>query len=178
MCRRFELGNKELLRLAFLFAVILLFIGTCAERDDVSAIRALIKKGAVLAEKHDIGGILKLSVEDLQALPGELTRKGISGVLWRAFRYYGALRVIYPRPDVDLAKDGNHALARFPFLIVKREHSFPKLEKLHNDPQEWLEEVGENADLYRLKLYMVKKKGDWLAKEVHLERFTGLGFRQ
>jgi len=178
ICQRLELDNRKLLGLVFLFGVAVLCAGSCAERDDVRAIRRLIKEGAVLAEKHDIGGILALASEDLQALPGELDRQQVKGVLWRAFKYYGALKVIYPRPAVDVEKDSDHASARCPFLIVKREHSFPRLEALYNDPQGWLDEVGENADLYRLKLDLIKKKGSWLVKEVRLERFTGLGFME
>ena len=175
---RLELGNKGLLCLAFFFGVALLFIASCAKRDDVCAIRALIKEGAVLAENHDIRGILELASEDLRALPGELDRREVKGVLWRAFRYYGALKVIHPRPAAEVTKQGDHASAQFPFLIVKKEHSFPRLEELYNDPQGWLEEVGENADLYRLKLHLIKKEGYWLVNEVHLERFTGLGFKE
>jgi hypothetical protein len=178
ICQRFEMGNKKLLGFVFFFGVAVLYMASCAERDDVRAIRTLIKEGAVLAEKHDIGGILALASEDLQALPGELDRQQVRGVLWRAFKYYGALKVIYPRPAVVLEKDNDHALARFPFLIVKREHSLPRLEALYNDPQGWLDEVGENADLYRLKLDLIKKGGGWIVREVHLEQFTGLGFRE
>lgn len=178
ICQRFEMGNKKLLGFVFFFGVAVLYMASCTERDDVRAIRTLIKEGAVLAEKHDIGGILALASGDLQVLPGELDRQQVRGVLWRAFKYYGALKVIYPRPAVVLEKDNDHALARFPFLIVKREHSLPKLEALYNDPQGWLDEVGENADLYRFKLHFIKKGGGWLVREVHLERFTGLGFRE
>jgi hypothetical protein len=176
--RRFDMDNKKLLRRVFLFGVAVLCMASCAERDDVRALRTLIKQGAMLAEKHDIGGILELASEDFQALPGALDRRQVRGVLWRAFKYYGALKVIYPRPAVDVEKDSDHALARFPFLIVKKEHSLPKLEALYNDPQGWLDEVGENADLYRLKLDLIKNGGGWLVNEVHLERFTGLGFRE
>jgi len=178
ICQRLELANKKLLQRVFLFGVGVLCMCSCAERDDVRAIRTLIKQGAVLAEKHDIGGTLELASKDLQALPGALDRRQVRGVLWRAFKYYGALKVIYPRPAVDVEKDSAHALARFPFLIVKKEHSLPKLEALYNDPQGWLDEVGENADLYRLKLDLVKNGGGWLVKEVHLERFTGFGFME
>jgi len=178
ICQRLELGHKKLFRLVFLFSVSVFCLASCAERDDVCAIRALIKQGAELAEKHDIGGILDLASEDLKALPGPLDRRQVRGILWRAFKYYGALNVIYPRPAVDVGKDSGHALARFPFLIVKKEHSLPKLESLYDDPQGWLDKVGENADLYRLKLDLIKNGGSWLVNEVHLERFTGLGFRE
>jgi hypothetical protein len=170
------MGNKKRLGLVFLVAVAIACIFSCGATDDVQAIRTLIKEGAALAEKHDVGGILAMASDDLKALPGELDRRQVRGILWRAFKYYGALRVIYPRPAVDVEKDSSHALARFPFLIVKRNHSLPKLEGLYNDPPKWLDEVGENADLYRFKLHFIKKGGGWLVREVHLERFTGLGF--
>jgi hypothetical protein len=36
--------------------------------------------------------------------------------------------------------------------------------------------VGENADLYRLELEFVKKKGDWVVRQAHLEPFKGYKF--
>ncbi len=151
---------------------------SCSEQDDVEAIRALVEKGAGLAEEHDIAGILELASHDLQAMPGDLDRRGVKRVLWRAFRYYGALKVLHPRPDIEMKEDGNRASAQLPFLIVKREQTFPGLEKLYNNPLAWLEEVGENADLYRLKLQLTKQDSDWLVNRAYLERFTGLGFRE
>ncbi len=49
-------------------------------------------------------------------------------------------------------------------------------QELYKDPQGWLEEVGENADLYRLKLELLKKNREWLLRRAHLELFRGLGF--
>ncbi|GAH08218.1 unnamed protein product, partial [marine sediment metagenome] len=40
------------------------------------------------------------------------------------------------------------------------------------------ETVGENADLYQIKLQMLKKDGTWLVKQAHLEGFKGLGFSE
>lgn len=169
---------QRLFPLVLLCGLSIVYMTSCAERDDVRAIRALIEQGAQLAEKHDIGGILDLASEDLKVLPGPLDRRQVRGVLWRAFKYYGALKVIYPRAAVDVEEDSHSAFARVPFLIVKKEHALPKLESLYDDPQGWLDEVGENADLYRFKLDLVKNGGDWLVHEVHLERFTGFGFME
>jgi len=172
------MDKTKLFPLVLLCGAFILCMASCAEGDDVRAIRALIKQGAQLAEKHDIAGIMGLASEDLKVLPGPLDRRQVRGVLWRAFKYYGALKVIYPRPAVDVEEDRHRALAQVPFLIVKKEHVLPKLESLYDDPQGWLDEVGENADLYRFKLDLVKNGGDWLVHEVHLERFTGFGFME
>jgi hypothetical protein len=160
----------------FFSALTLFTIPCCGEKDDVTAIRSLIKKGAGQAEKHEIDGILKLASEDLRVLPGDVDRREVRRILWLAFKHYGDLKVIYPRPGVEIEKDGNHASAQFPFLIVKRDQSFPKLNELVSDPQKWVQEVGENADLYRLKLRLSKSSGEWLVNRAQLERFTGLGF--
>jgi hypothetical protein len=157
-------------------ALALLPIPCCGEKDDVTAIRSLIKKGAGHAEKHEIEGILKLASEDLRVLPGDADRREVRRILWLAFRHYGDLRVIYPRPGIEIEKDGNHASAQFPFLIVKRDQSFPKLNELVNDSQKWVQEVGERADLYRLKLRLSKIRGEWLVNHAQIERFSGLGF--
>jgi hypothetical protein len=151
---------------------------SCSEQDDVEAIRALVNKGASLAEEHDIAGILELASQDLQAMPGDLDRRGVKAVLWRAFKYYGALKVLHPRPDVEMKENMNQASAQLPFLIVKREQTYLDLEKLRDDPLAWLEEVGENADLYRLRLQLTNHEGEWLVNRVVLERFTGLGFQE
>jgi len=45
-------------------------------------------------------------------------------------------------------------------LIVKKQ-LLPDLE-LYKDPECWLEEVGELADLYKLNLQFLKKGDKWL----------------
>ena len=50
------------------------------------------------------------------------------------------------------------------------------MKDLYDDPGGWLDEVGENADLYRLTLDLMKKEGDWLTVQAHLEPFKGYGF--
>jgi hypothetical protein len=160
----------------FLSALTFLLIPGCGEKDDATAIRSLIKIGARHAEKHEIDGILKLASEDLRVLPGDADRREVRRILWLAFRHYGDLKVLYPRPSVEIEKDGIHASAHFPFLIVKKDQSFPKLKELVNDPQKWVQEVGEGADLYRLKLRLSKSSGEWLVNQAEIEGFTGLGF--
>ena len=48
--------------------------------------------------------------------------------------------------------------------------------RIFKDPKAWLEEVGENADLYRLTLGFEGKNSDWTVKSALLEPFKGLGF--
>jgi hypothetical protein len=148
----------------------------CSQKDDAEAIRTLIERGAASAEVHDIGGLLDLATDDFRALPGDLDRNKVKGILWRAFRYYGNFSILYPRPSVEISENGRMGSARCPFLMVKQDAALPRLQGLYDDPQAWMKEAGENADLYRLTLTLRKKGKDWLVQEAQLERFTGLGF--
>jgi hypothetical protein len=162
------------------FVLLILIVGSvlesCSPKDEETAIRELVKKGAVLAEEQDIRGLMNLTTEDFIALPGDLRRQETRGILFMAFRHYQNFKILYPRPSVDLKPDKRSSSAVFPFLIVKKETTLPKLKELYEDPQRWLETVGENADLYRLKLECVKQDGDWLVRQARLERFTGTSF--
>jgi len=162
----------------FLLLAVPIACFSCAGGDDHEAIRRLIEEGAGLAEAHDIGGILDLATRDLIAMPGDLNRTEIKGVLWRAFAHYGRLKVLYPRPEVEIGGDPSRAAARFPFLIVSEDKAFPGLEKLADDPLAWVREAGQGTDLYRLTLQLVKRKGTWQVNLARLERFTGTGFRE
>jgi len=168
----------ERLKSVSIFLAIICIAVSCSRQDDEAAIREMIEKGAAMAEAHDCSGILELAVEDLRVMPGNLDGRGVTGILWRAFKYYGPLQVLYPRPDVELAEGGKQAFAGFPFLIVRKEQTLPELEQLRDDPLDWLDEVGKNADLYRLELELINLDGDWLVKQAILKRFTGTGFRQ
>jgi hypothetical protein len=166
-------------RWGWLFVLLLIVMGglqSCSSKDEESAIRNLVKKGATLAEEQDIKGLMNLTTEDLLVLPGDLGRQETRRILFVAFRHYQDFKVLYPRPSVELKPDKRSASAVFPFLIVKKETTLPKLKELYEDPQRWLETVGENADLYRLKLECLKQNGDWLVKQARLERFTGTSF--
>jgi hypothetical protein len=159
-------------------ALLLTSLLACGKEDDVRAIRKLVDKGAALGEKHDISGLMKLSTEDLLALPGDLDRRSVRMILWRAFQYYGAFKVLRPLTKVTVESEGKKASASFPFLVVREEVSIPRLKDLAQDPKQWLEEVGENADLYALDMELVKDSGEWLVRRVTLKRFSGWSFKE
>jgi hypothetical protein len=151
---------------------------SCSRENDVEVIRQLVNKAAKEAEAHDIGGLMKLTTEDFIADPGGHDRRAVRGILFRAFAYYKQFRLVYPQPSVELASDDKTAAATVYFLIVRKDISFPELDSLYHDPQGWLDQVGENADLYRLHLKLGKKEGKWLVRLAQLESFTGVGFRE
>ena len=58
----------------------------------------------------------------------------------------------------------------------KKEHNLPGLEKLRDDPKAGLVEVGDTADLYRLRLLFTTQGGDWLVDRAVRERYSGMEF--
>ena len=171
-------GRISISPLLFLSVIGFFLIQGCGHQDDKSAILELVQNGAELAEKHDIMGLFKMTTDHFLAMPGELDRRSCKGVLWRAFQYYGDMSIVYPSPVIDVKADGKTASVWVPFLILKRGHSFPGLNELPGNPKQWLEKVGKAADLYRLKMELVKQGEEWLVKKAHLGRFTGLGFEE
>ena len=167
-----------LVRLAVFWLILFFFLPSCARKDDTDVIRQLVKQGAILAEEHDIGGLMKLTSEGFLAMPGQHDHRGVRRILWMAFTHYKEFKVIYPEPSVELEPSGLDATAKIYFMIVKKDRSYPKLKKLYKDPKGWLEEAGENVDLYRLRLELLKKNKDWLVRQAHLEPFRGLGFSE
>jgi hypothetical protein len=63
-------------------------------------------------------------------------------------------------------------------LIVKKDRAIPDVKDLYNEPRRWLETVGENADLYQVKLQLLKKGGRWRVHQARLDGFKGLGFSE
>ena len=160
-----------------LVALVVFFMATgCSQEDDADVIRALIQKGAELAEAHDVNGVMALAAEDVVAHPGAHGRREIKRIIWMAFKHYGDLKILYPRPSVDLFDEGRRASCRLVFLIVKKDRVVPDVKDLYDDPKGWIETVGENADLYRLELEMLKTGKHWLVEKAHLETFKGTGF--
>ncbi|UCH20214.1 MAG: hypothetical protein JSU83_16875 [Deltaproteobacteria bacterium] len=151
---------------------------SCAEKDDVAVIRQLVEEGAKLAEKQDINGLMKLTTEDFLALPGKHDNREVKTIIWLAFKHYRKFRILFPEPSINLAADSQTAFASVKFLIVKKDQSLPNLNELWKNPKRWLEMVGENADLYQLKLEWLKKDKDWLVRQARLESFRGLGFSE
>ncbi len=175
-CRHNFLFTRTLLIL--LGTISIFCLASCAEKDDVTLIRNLIKEGAALAEEQDISAMMELTTEDFLAQPGNRNRREVRKFIWLVFRKYGKFRILYPEPAIELAADNQSAAATVHFLIAKKEQTIPKLEKLYKDPQRWLEEVSENADLYRLNLKLRQKNGDWLVSITAVEPFRGFGFSQ
>jgi hypothetical protein len=151
---------------------------SCSQKDDVRAIREMIKEAAGLAEDHNVSDIMALTTEDIIALPGHHNRQEIKRLIFSAFMHYGKLKVLYPKPSVDLSTTDDSATSMIYLLIVKKDRSIPDVKDLYEEPRRWLEKVGENADLYQIELQLVKKDNKWLVKQVHLEGFKGLGFSE
>lgn len=164
--------------LGIILGILFVFLTACSEKDDAAAIRALIEKGAQLAEDHDVSGILDLTTDDVIALPGKHDRGEIKRIIWAAFMHYGKFKVLYPKPSVDLAETENSASCRIYLLIVKKEQALPDLKALYDDPKSWLEQVGERADLYQMNLQLLKKERTWLVQKAQVESFRGMGFAE
>ena len=172
------MANPVLARLLALWIILLFAFTSCSKTDQSEEIRRLVTRGVKLAEEHDIGGLIEHTTENFLANPGQYNQRAVRGILFRAFSYYGEFKILYPRPIVELAPGDQTASAKVYFLIVRKDISMPKLDLLYNDPKGWLAETGENADLYRLNLEFLKKKGKWLVKLALLESFTGIGFSE
>jgi len=167
--------NLSLVRVGVYFILIWSLALSCSKKADVSLILHLIQKSARLAEAHRVQALMDLTTEDFQATPGRHDRRETGKILWWAFRHYGDFKILYPEPTIDLGSK-EAATATLYFLIVKEARTYPELKRLYKDPKGWLEEVGENADLYRLTIGFVKKNADWTVKSALLEPFNGLGF--
>jgi hypothetical protein len=156
----------------------LLLTIACSREDDVLLINALVDKGAAQAEVHDVRGLMKNVTADFIAQPGKHGRSETSAILLTAFRYYGPLKILHPRPIVDLDPSKKKASATIYFMITKKELAFPGLEELFQSPSAWLAMAGKNADLYSLKLTLKKINGTWFADSAKLEPFRGIGFER
>lgn len=153
---------------------ILIFAGVfaaCTQQDDAQVVRDIIGQCARLAEQKQIGGLLDFASEDFQAQPGRYDTRSVKGILFAAFHRYGKFNIHFPRPTVTISSDGDEAEAVVYFLIVLQDRAMPGLKELYEDPQGWLEAVGEKADLYQLELQWIKVDGKWLVRRANLEGF-------
>jgi hypothetical protein len=175
MAYRKNLTKMMLFGMLFFFFFWAVF---CSQKDDVHVIRELIKEGAKLAEDHNVSGIMELTTEDVVALPGHHNRIEIKRIIWAALMHYGKLNVLYPKPSVDLSNTDNRATCMIYLLIVKKDRTIPDVKDLYEEPRRWLETVGENADLFQIKLQLLKNEGAWRVNQAHLEGFKGLGFSE
>ena len=100
MNRMLCLGKPAIFKLV---AIFVFYMATgCSQENDAGIIRALIQKGAERAEAHDVNGVMALAADDVMAHPGAHGRREIKRIIWMAFKHYGDLRILYPRPSVDL----------------------------------------------------------------------------
>lgn len=171
-------SRKKLMKRMLPWMVFFVFFGvaSCSKTDDVQAIRALIKEAAEMAEDHNLSGIMELTTEDVVGFPGHHDRLEIKRFIFSAFMHYGKLKILYPKPSVDLSTTDNSATCKIYLLIVKKDRAIPDVKDLYDEPRRWLEKVGENADLYQIELQLLKKGGTWRVHQAHLEGFKGLGF--
>jgi hypothetical protein len=168
--------SKKLTKPRIYWVVALFFLSACTEIDDVTLIKQSIEKGAKLAENQDLNGLLKLTTQDFIAQPGRHDNREVKTIIWLAFKHYRKFNILYPEPAIRLETNGRSAKATVKFLIVRKGQSLPDLDELWKNPEKWLKEMGESADLYRLQLDWVKGNEGWLVNQAHLKPFRGLGF--
>jgi hypothetical protein len=156
--------------------VLAMVLTACGRKDETEAVRALIDKSAQMAEQHEIGKLMDLTVKGFAANPGNHTAAEVRGILFAAFRQYGDFDIRYPRPAVTLAEDKQGALAVVHFMIVRRDYEIPGLRELYDDPQRWLELASEKADLYQLELDLTRDGSRWQVRRATLKGFKGWGF--
>ena len=70
---------------------------------------------------------------------------------------------------VTVDKATGQGEATISFVIVREGANFPDLQALYDDPQSWLQRVGEIADLYHLTLLLVKDGDSWLVRQAHIQ---------
>jgi hypothetical protein len=173
--RKFSRRHNAL-RWAMFGLIFFLAAAACSPDDEAAAIRALVQKGAALAEARDIDGLMELATADIVGQPGGYNRPVIRRIIRSALQHYGQIKILYPRPSVTLSAEEDQALCGVYFLIVKQERVIPELKDLYDDPGGWIETVGDNADLYQLDLEMLKTDGRWRVHKARLQVFKGSGF--
>lgn len=163
--------NASIVKACWVALIFVVISASCSQRDDAQVVRDIIAQCALLAEQKNIGGLLDFASEEFQAQPGRYDARSVKGILFAAFQRYGRFEIHYPRPVVKISPDGNEAEAILFFLIVSQDRAIPGLKELYEDPQGWLEAVGEKADLYQLELQWVKVDGKWLVRRAYLAKF-------
>ena len=163
-------------RIYVLIFMSLFILAGCSDQDEAQAVAELVENGARHAEAHRIGDLLDLATTDFTATPGHYNRGATRGILYRAFQYYGNFTIHYPRPAIRIEDPADGSLVTMYFVLVKQDANIPGLEDLADDPRKWLDTVGEKADLYQLKLDLVKKDKKWRVRQAHIEGFKGTGF--
>jgi hypothetical protein len=159
--------------LGVLAAMQLVGCSSCGEdADDEALIRKLIDQAAAHAEQQNADALVGLTTGDFTAEPGQNNRQTVKRPLFIAFQHYGTFTVEYPRPSVSV--DGERAEAQVSFLILRAGAPLPGLKDLRGEPDSWLEKVRDMADLYHMKIALVKEGDRWLVQRAHIQGTQGL----
>ncbi|MBW1809740.1 MAG: nuclear transport factor 2 family protein [Deltaproteobacteria bacterium] len=143
----------------------------CSSGSDEDAIRNLIDLASRLAEKHDISSILDLATQDFRVKPRGKTRQEIKRLMFWAFNRYGRFSLLSQLASVEVNDQDKTAVY---YLLVRRGKAMPEVEHLVDDPEEWLIKVQGLANLFRVRLDLIKTGGDWKFQRAQVERFKGL----
>lgn len=156
-----------------LSSLLILLLAACGEKDDAAIIRDLVKKGAELAVKHDVGDLMDLLAPGFMATPGNHDTQRVKGLLLVAFRSYGKFNIYFPQPSVDFNEEATQAETTVYYALVRENQEFPGLDDLVEDPEKWAEAASKKADLQKLKLTLVKSDGEWKVKKANLNALRG-----
>jgi len=147
----------------------------CREQDDEKILRGMIDAAAELAARHDLGELMAMTTDDFVANPGQQSRQEVKGILLLAFRRYGEFTVEHPAASIEVDPSGIAARAGMPFLVVRSDAEIPDLSDLYDDPEGWLEAVGELADAYHLQLRFRKTDDGWRIERAAIRGTRGVG---
>jgi len=147
----------------------------CEEEDDEKVLIGMVNKAADLAARHELGELMGMTTDDFVANPGSRSRQEIKGILLMAFRRYGSFAVEHPAPSVEVSPSKLTATSELPFLIVREGVEMPDLSDLYEDPEGWIEAVGEKADAYHLKLSFRKTDDGWRVEKARIRGTRGVG---
>jgi hypothetical protein len=168
--------HSKALKTSSCFILILFFLLSCSGSDDEEAILNLIKEGARLAEEQNVSELMAFTYDDFIASPGRHDRGKVKRILWLVFKRYKKFKILYPEPTIEIEENGSKAVVKIYFVIVRRDRSFPELKDFIKDPQGWIEEVGNKADLYQLDLELSKSGGEWLIEGARARSLKGQRF--
>jgi len=156
---------------------LVLFAACGGKEDPTEAVRDFLSRGSRMAEEHDVKALMELTTEGFSLEPQGMDRHEVRKALLFVFRHYGSFRILYPKPRIQFKEREKRARVALPFVIVRKEVSIPGLKQLLDDPREWVEEVGDRADLYWLELELFRGSGESWKAEVARIRPLGPGMR-
>lgn len=145
-------------------AIIISLTLGCKRQSDPDQIVQLIDNAVILAEKHDVKKLFKLTTDDFVSKPGSRDGRASKLILLMAFRRYQSFSIRYPTPIIDVAPNGKTATVNLPFAIIRDNKPMPDVQALIDDPDQWIKKMAEKADPYYLDLKLIKEGGDWKVK--------------